>query len=185
MNKAIYAALAKVFAVVLIILGAGATFGGNFAHSYVTEQLSQERIDMPSEEGIARLADKESQELLTPHIGKQLTTGDQAQLFADNYVWQHMIAASDGKTYQEVSGEFMAAKKSGTMSEAEIAKLGDLRETLFMGDTLRGMLLNAYGWWLLGTIAIYAGIALMVLGVVLGILGFGVLRTPKTVSVEK
>ena len=62
----------------------------------------------------------------------------------------------------------------------EFQALDSLRDSLFMGDTLRGMLLNAYGWWLLGTIAMYVGIGAIVVGVILGGVGFGPLRAKKT-----
>lgn len=70
------------------------------------------------------------------------------------------------------------AKKKGA-SEEEIAKLQKIRDSLFQGDTLRGILLSAYGWWLVGSIAMWAGIAMAILGVILAILGFGVMRTKR------
>lgn len=39
MQKVAYAAMAKVFAVVLLLVGAGAIFGGTYAHGFVTDQL--------------------------------------------------------------------------------------------------------------------------------------------------
>ena len=62
---------------------------------------------------------------------------------------------------------------------------GQLRQTLFMGDTLRGMLLNAYGWWFVGTIAMWVGGAAIAAGIVLGVIGFGPLRTKKGADVSK
>ena len=50
MQKIVYGVLARVFAVVLLLVGIGAIVGGNFAHSYVSDQLSQEKIEMPSED---------------------------------------------------------------------------------------------------------------------------------------
>jgi len=41
------------------------------------------------------------------------------------------------------------------------------------------MLLNAYGWWTVGTVTLFAGVGLVILGIVLAILGFGVLRPKK------
>ena len=75
MSKAIYSALAKVLAAVLVAAGAAAIVGGKIAHSTVSEQLAQERIDMPSKGGIEALKDKESKEELRPYIGQRLTTG--------------------------------------------------------------------------------------------------------------
>ena len=189
MQKIVYGVLARVFAVVLVLVGIGAVFGGNFAHGYVTDQLSQEKIEMPSEGGIDALESKESQDKLRPWIGQQLTTGPQAEAFANDYIWAHMMSSSGGKTYEEISGEYTGAQRSMDPEEfaasEDMQKLGALRQTLFMGDTLRGVLLNAYGWWLVGTIAMWVGGAAIAGGVVLGVVGFGPLRTKKGADVSK
>ncbi len=109
MSKAIYSALAKVFAAVLIAAGAAAIAGGKIAHSTVSEQLAQERIDMPSKGGVDALKDKESKEALRPYVGQRLTTGPQAKAFADHYIRQHMLEASGGKAFEEVSGQYMSS----------------------------------------------------------------------------
>lgn len=179
MQKAIYGAMSKVFAVVLVVIGAAAIVGGNFAHGFVTDQLAQEKISMPAQAGIDALEDQASKDILSKYIGQDLTTGPQAKAFADNYILQHMMASSGGKTYEEVSGEYTKLSKDENADKDEVAKLGATRQTLFMGDTLRGMLLNAYGWWLVGSIALYVGIGAIVVGIILGILGWGVLRTKK------
>ncbi|MEJ5998790.1 hypothetical protein [Corynebacterium sp. H130] len=54
--------------------------------------------------------------------------------------------------------------------------MNDTRDSLFKGDALRGILLNAYGWWLVGSIAIWAGAGLLALAVILLALGFTVLK---------
>ncbi|GAA2182663.1 hypothetical protein GCM10009785_22900 [Brooklawnia cerclae] len=54
----------------------------------------------------------------------------------------------------------------------EIAGLNALRsDNFFMGNAIRGMLLNAYGWWLVGMVARTAGWALAGIGGVLGVAG--------------
>ncbi|MFL6078644.1 MAG: hypothetical protein ACJ714_01815, partial [Ornithinibacter sp.] len=78
-----------------------------------------------------------------------------------------------GKTYSQVSGEFIAASKADPTAQAT-KDLGELRQTLFMGTTLRGMLLNAYAFATLGTIAMWAAIASFIGAAVmltLGVLG--------------
>ena len=188
MQKTVYGVLSRVFSVVLILVGIAAIFGGNFAHGYVTDQLKQENLTMPSEQGVNALTDQASQDKLRPYIDEPMTTGPQAEAFANNYIWQHMMASSGGKGYQEISGEY--TEMAATLSDEEKATnedfqaLSSLRQTLFMGDTLRGMLLNAYGWWLLGTIAIYVGIGVIVVGAVLAGVGFGPLRSKKTAGAQ-
>ena len=58
----------------------------------------------------------------------------------------------------------LAAKKAGPL-----AKKAD---TLFKGETLRSILLNAYGWWTVATIALYVGIAFVIAGIVMAVLAF-------------
>lgn len=55
----------------------------------------------------------------------------------------------------------------------EISGLHQLRsENFFMGNAIRGMLLNAYGWWLVGFVARIAGAALLGIGAALAAVGF-------------
>lgn len=168
MARTVQRILAKVFAVVLLLVGIGALFGGNFAHNYVTDQLSQEKITMPAG---AALTTDEMKDALGKYEGKQMTTGPQAEAFANHYLWEHMMKQSGGKTYEEVSGEFIKMTDEQKAS-AEGQKAGALRQSLFMGDSLRSMLLTAYAFWLVGTIAIWAGIACIVLGLILAALGW-------------
>lgn len=152
---------------ILFLAGAALlNWGANFANQSVTDQLSNQNISFPAEAGMpAATKDK-----LAKWEGMQVTTGEMARDYSDLYIWEHMKGASIaalGKpyTYSEVSGQYMASLKSG--DEALIKKLGDLRQTLFMGNTLRGMLLQAFAFWQLGQIAHYAAIALLVGGVVM------------------
>jgi hypothetical protein len=129
---------------------------------------------------------------LSKWAGMQVTKGEMAKDYADLYIWEHMKAAANagvGKeaTYSEVSGMFMGAAKSGTASPEEIVKLGDLRQTLFMGNTLRGLLLEAYAFGTLGNIAAIAALASLVGGILLLLLSItGILhirRTPEEATI--
>ncbi|MFT3874535.1 MAG: hypothetical protein QM714_18120 [Nocardioides sp.] len=158
-------------AVVLLVAGGLLTWASNFTHDQVTTQLKDQHITMP--EGDA-LATKEMKDALGKYAGEPMTTGPQAKAYADHYILVHMNESSDGKTYSEVSGEFMAMSADENADPDKLAELGQLRQTLFMGSTLRGLLLNAYAFWTLGTIAqiasivSYVGAAFMF---VLGLLG--------------
>lgn len=177
MTRIVHSTLSKVFAIVLVVVGIAAVIGGNYAHGYVSNQLSQEKITMPSG---AALSEQEMKDTLTKYAGQQMTTGPQAEAFANHYILLHMKASSNGKTYEEVSGEYMkCSKNSATKDTTACQTLGALRQSLFMGDSLRGMLLTAYAWWLVGSIALWAGIGCIVLAVILAVLGWGVLRTRK------
>ncbi len=168
MARTVQRILAKVFSVVLLLVGLGALFGGNFAHNYVSDQLKQEKITMPAD---AQLTTQEMKDALGKYAGKEMTTGPQAEAFANDYLWEHMMSASGGKTYEEVSGAYNKMTDEQKAS-GEGQKLGGLRQTMFMGDALRSMLLTAYAFWLVGTIAMWAGIACILLGLLLGLLGW-------------
>ena len=142
-------------AVVLLVAGGLLTWASSFAGNQVHDQLAMQDITMPAK---AQLETKAQHDALDKYAGQKMTTGAQARAFADQYILVHMNAAGGGKTYEEVSGEFLK------LSDAEKAspdgqKLAGLRQTLFMGNTLRGELLTAYAFGTLGLIASYAAIA--------------------------
>ncbi|AXE37390.1 hypothetical protein [Acidipropionibacterium virtanenii] len=174
MTRTVYQAISRIFAVVLAVAGIGLALGGNYAHGFVTDQLSQQKIVMPSGKA---LTSQDMKDHLEKYADKPMTTGPQAEAFANHYIQAHMNATADGKTYEEVSGEYIACSADNAKKNtAECTALGEARQTLFMGNSLRGMLLNAFGWWLLGTIAIWVGVGALVLAVILAVLGWFVLK---------
>ena len=144
-------------AAVLLIAGGLLTWANTFIGDQVDQQLTQQGITMPEGEALASLP-KEDAEALEEYAGSELNTGPEAKAYADHYILAHMNAASDGRTYQEVSSEFLALDDEAKASE-EGQALGGLRQTLFMGNTLRGLLLYGYAFATIGTIAGYAAIA--------------------------
>ncbi|WP_392542465.1 hypothetical protein [Oryzobacter telluris] len=159
-----------IVAAVLLVAGGLLVWASSFATSNVSDQLASQQITMPAAAALTTPAMKAN---LLQYAGQPLTTGDQAKAYADHYIQVHMDESSDGRTYSQVSGEFMASMKADPTSQAT-ADLGQLRQTLFMGTTLRGMLLNAYAFGMLGTIAMWAAIAALIGSAVmlaLGLLG--------------
>ncbi len=75
---------------------------------------------------------------------------------------------NEGATYSETSA---AAREEGLDPDVA-AELQGKADTLFKGETLRSILLNAYGWWTVSTIAVYAGYAMVIAGLLLGLLAF-------------
>jgi len=144
-----------VLAAVLLVAGVLLTVASSFINSQVATQLAAQKITMPVAAAYQNLA-PEHQAALAPYAGQEMTTGAQAEAFADHYIQAHIDAMSGGKTYEEVSGEFIKLSKDANADQAKLKELGDLRQTMFMGATLRGMLLNAYAF---GTMALIAGIA--------------------------
>ena len=172
------------FAVLLFIFAGLLNYGASFANDNVQSQLENQNIAFPGEEGLPA----NTKDQLMKWAGMQVTTGDMAKDYSDLYILEHMnasAAAVMGKpaTYSEVSGAYMGLVKGGSTDTAKIAQLGELRQTLFMGNTLRGMLLQAYAFGIFGVVAGYAALASLLGGIlflVLAIAGFAHIRqTPE------
>lgn len=156
-------------ALVLIFVSGAAFYAHQFIHSQVTNQLSNQKIVFPAADSsqLAGLSATD-QAAVSKYAGQQLTTGAQAQVFADNYISAHLHKIGNGQTYAELSSASMA-----NPSDAKLAKTVD---TVFRGETLRGMLLNAYAFDTMATVAYFvAGGALLasILLLFLAVLGFG------------
>ncbi|GAB3885367.1 hypothetical protein [Terrabacter terrigena] len=168
-----------ILAAVLLVAGGLLTYASSFVSSNVEQQLSQQDITMPA---AAALQTQDQKDALLQYAGQKMTTGEQAKAFADHYILVHMNTASENRTYEEVSGEFMALSKNPNADQAKLAELGQLRQTLFMGNTLRGLLLNAYAFGTMGTIALYAGVGAFVGAAIFLVLGLLGLRHARTVA---
>ena len=150
---------------VLAVAGGLLTWGQRYITSEVRNQLAEQKIYFPA---------SDSPELAAPgfepvrrYAGQQLTTGDQAKVYADHFIANHLKAMGAGKTYAELSGEALARP-----DDAELAATVQL---MFRGETSRGLLLNAYAFGKMANIAGYAAIAAFAgagLSLVLSILGF-------------
>ncbi|HVB77364.1 MAG TPA: hypothetical protein VNI34_06130 [Candidatus Nitrosotalea sp.] len=95
------------------------------------------------------------------YAGQQVDNGVKARVYANDFISIHLSELANGKTYAQVSTAAQADPKNATLAAQ--------KATLFQGETLRAILLNAYGWWTLGLYAGYAAIgtaiaALAVLG---------------------
>jgi hypothetical protein len=147
-------------AVVLLVAGGLLTWASSFIGGQVHDQFADQHITMPtSQTGLAALpaADRAA---LQKYAGQQLTTGPQAKAYADHFIRVHLGEASGGKTYSEVSGQYLQqCSDPAKAASAGCQKLAGLRQTMFMGDTLRGLLLYGYAFATIGTIAGYASMA--------------------------
>ena len=174
--------------VFLFVAAALLNWGATFASDSVKSQLDNQNISFPVAEGMP----ESTKAQLAKWAEKKVTTGEMAKDYADLYIWEHMKGAAIGTigkpaTYSEVSGMYMGLVKSGSKDTAQIAKLGELRQTLFMGNTLRGMLLEAYAFGTMGVIAGYGAIAALVGGLVMLLLSIAGLihirRTPDSATI--
>ena len=172
---------------VLLLVAAGLlNWGATFASDTVKQQLEQQRITMPAADSAGfKALPAEAQSALKPFDAMSLITGKQAQAYADFYIGSHLKGIAGGKVYSEVSGEALAASAASRAAPNDLAlaeKAGALmgqRTTLFMGETLRGVLLTAYAFWQLGEIAMYASYAAAIGGVlmlILALMGFAHIR---------
>jgi hypothetical protein len=159
-------AAAAVVAVVLIVVGGLAVFGGNFGRQSVRDRLTPEHVTFAP---YAAMSDEEKASV-GQYAGAQVDTGPEAEAFA-RYIAGHLQAVNDGKTYAETS----AAARADGLDPDTAAALAAKADVLFKGETLRSIMLNAYGWWTVATIALIAGWFLVAAGIVLAlfaILGF-------------
>jgi hypothetical protein len=150
-----------VMAVVLIVLGGFAVYGGRFGQSNVQERLEPQNITLPPAEVLSPV----EAEAVGAYAGQAVDTGPEALAFA-NYIGVHLEEVNEGATYSETSA---AAREEGIAPDVA-AELQGKADTLFKGEALRSILLNAYGWWTVSTIAVYAGFAMIAGGIVLAIL---------------
>lgn len=150
-----------VIAIALIVIGAAAVYGGNFGRSNVQERLAPEKVVFPPMDAMTPAEQQE----LGQFAGQTVDTGPEAEGFA-RYIGGHLVDVNDGATYSETS---TAAREEGLKPKVA-ADLQAKADTLFKGETLRSILLNAYGWWTVATIALYVGYALIAAGLVLAFL---------------
>ena len=172
--------------VFLFVAAALLNWGASFADESVATQLSQQKITMPDKDSAGfKALSEEAQKELAPFSNMPLTTGKQAQTYADFYIGSHLKGIAGGKVYSEVSGMALgAAAKSkadptNAALAAETANLMGQRTSLFMGETLRGLLLYSFAFWQIGKIAMYAAWAAAAGGLlmlILTLLGFAHLR---------
>ncbi len=162
--------------VVLLAMGGLVLWGSAYVHNTVTSQLAAQQITFPS---AAAFAHPKAGTEITPNMipsvsqyaGQQLLTGQQAEAYADHFIAQHIADMSGGKTYSQLSVQAQAQPNN--------AQLQTLVGTVFKGETLRSMLLNAYGWWKVSQITYIASLALFGLGTVsflAGVVGFARIR---------
>ena len=175
-------ALGMLTAVVLATAGGLLTWGHNFASDYVGRELRSQHIAFPDEASLT----KQGRTDLVQYAGQQVVNGDQAEAYA-SFISGHLDGIAGGKTYADLGTDETAAKQAVTdakangATDAEIAtlqaKADDItgqRNTLFKGETLRGLLLSTYAWSTIGEIAMIAAVvafaaaAVMIVLVVLG-----------------
>ncbi len=163
-------------AVLLAVAGGLLLWGSAYVHNTVQNQLAAQQIFFPPAAAFAHpKAGTEITPSMIPRIsqyaGEQLLTGQQAEAYADNFIGVHIAEIGGGKTYSQLSALSMAAPNN--------TKLAGQVATVFKGETLRSMLLNAYGWWKVSQITYIASL------VAFGLAGLAFLVTLGGLSVGR
>jgi len=168
----------------LIVAGGLLTWGYTFANNNVHDQLAQQQITFPP---AAAFANAKPGTEITPgmipylekYAGQDLTTGQQAEAYANHFIAVHLQEIGGGLTYSQLSAKAMALPKGSAAYTAAEAQV----DTVFKGTTLRGLLLEAYAFWQFGQIALYGAIVCFVLAGLMAILTvigwFHYRRTPE------
>jgi hypothetical protein len=151
------AAGGAVVAAVLLVGGVLLTWAHSYVHDQVHSQLSAQQIYFPPK-GNDALAPKEIGPYLNRYAGQQLVNGAQAKAYADHFIAVHLKEMTGGQTYAQLSGKYQAMTPAQQASP-DGQKLNGLVQTVFRGQTLRGLLLNAYAFDTMGTIAMIGAIA--------------------------
>jgi hypothetical protein len=161
-----------VIAAVLLVAGGLLLWGHNFVTGQVHTQLAAQKIYFPpAGSAPIKALPATDAKAMSVYAGQLMTTGAQAQTYADHFIAVHLREIGGGKTYAQLATASLAQPKNAALA-AQV-------QTVFRGETLRGLLLNAYGFWqmgqimLIGAIVSFVGAALLL---ILAGLGFAHLR---------
>jgi hypothetical protein len=146
---AIVTAVGLALAAVLLVGGGLLAWGHSFVTHEVHTQLAAQKIFFPAKNSPEITAlPKTDATAMSKYAGQQLTTGAQAETWADHFIAVHLVKIGGGQTYSQLSGKALADPKNAALA-AQV-------ETVFRGETLRGLLLNAYGYWEIGQIMLWS-----------------------------
>ena len=146
---------------ILFVAGGLLLWGSTYTHNMVHNQLAAQQIYFPPKAAFAHpQAGSEITPSMIPSVsqyaGQQLVTGQQAQSYADNFIAVHITNMTGGKTYAQLS--------AASLAQPNNTKLAGQVGTVFKGEALRSMLLNAFGWWKVSQITFIASIVAFAAG---------------------
>ncbi len=170
----VFILLGTAMAAVLLVIGGLAWYGYHFATNSVKTELSEQKVFFPPKGSPAIAALPASdQAAMNKYAGQQLEDGQQAKVYANNFIKVHLSEVADGHTYAQVS---TAAQKDPANPQLKAQAA-----TLFQGETLRGLLLgDGYSYWTFGMLAKYVALAAFVgAGVMAVLVWFGLAHVAK------
>jgi hypothetical protein len=173
------------FGVVLLVAGGVLLWGSAYVHNTVQSQLAAQQITFPPAAAFAHpKAGTEITPSMIPSVsqyaGQQLLTGQQAEAYADHFIAVHIANMGGGKTYSQLSTESIAQPNNTALATTV--------NTVFKGETLRSMLLSAYGWWKVSQITYIISLVAFGLGTLSflgGLFGFASFRHDRKLAVAK
>jgi hypothetical protein len=160
-TRTLLVAASAALSAVLLIAGGLVLWGSTYVHNTVQSQLASQQIYFPPASAFAHAeAGTEITPSMIPSVsqyaGQQLLTGQQAEAYADHFIAVHINEMGAGKTYSQLSTESIANPTNTALATTV--------STVFKGETLRSMLLNAYGWWKVSQITYIVSLVLFGLG---------------------
>jgi hypothetical protein len=157
----IFSAGGVLLAVLLLVLGLVLKNQSDFAKDYVHDQLLEQKINFTPVQYLK--PEEKKADCLIANAGKPLTTGKQAECYANEYIGLHVKSINGGKTYSQSSdaARELAAKAEAAMKanpndpaaqklDADAKAADGKVQALFRGETLRGLLLTTYGFSIFG-----------------------------------
>ncbi|MDX3242895.1 hypothetical protein [Streptomyces sp. ME18-1-4] len=123
---------------------------GRSGRKEIRTELAAQKITFPERGLPAELA---------AYAGRSVETGPEAHAYAE-FIKGNLAHATGGRTYAEITTELHA-------TGGDDEKLSELRQTAFMGQSLRASLMSACQAWHLTTLVTGLGAALTGLGVAL------------------
>ena len=142
------------------------------SHNMVHDQLADQKISFPPQSTAVKGGALDPAEFpgLQQYAGQAVDSGPKAKAYANQFIAKHLEGVNKGATYSETSSQAQQARAAANTAkasndpnfatlDAKATTLEGQAQTLFRGETLRGLLLYAWGWSLVGSIAFYVGIA--------------------------
>ena len=191
------------FGGLILVLGLVLQNQSNFASTYVKEQFGQQKIEFTAVDYLH--GEQDDAPCLVEFAGTLLDSGKKAECYANEYIAFHLASGAteagyEGATYATIGGvqrgigaDIQAAKDAGkdtTELDASLTSVNTLRETMFKGETLRGLLLTTYGFSIFGDRAALAamicfiGAALLMVLSLAGLVHFKMTPADKVVSLS-
>jgi hypothetical protein len=155
----IFSAGGVAVAILLVLLGFVFKTNADFADSYVHDQLAEQKISFTAAEFLSD--EEKTSSCLIENAGTALDSGKKAECYANDYIGMHLKNIGGGETYATIGAiqtkaktalaDATAANASNVVElKADLDKITGQRETMFKGETLRGLLLTSYGFSIFG-----------------------------------